>query len=88
LVAVENLSLEINSGELFGFVGPNGSNKSTTIKCILNFIKKNSGKVYMSNVEFLETNITEKSNIGYLASEIKLHDDLISKQIIGNAKKI
>lgn len=87
LVAVENLSLEISSGEIFGFVGPNGSGKSTTIKCILNFIKKNSGKVYINNVEFLETNITEKNNIGYLASEIKLYDDLTGKQIIEYSKK-
>ncbi len=45
--AVSNLSLEVNSGEIFGFLGLNGAGKSTTIKMMLSLLKPSSGSIYM-----------------------------------------
>ncbi|WMJ86829.1 ABC transporter permease [Anaerocolumna sp. MB42-C2] len=45
--AVSNLSLEVNGGEIFGFLGLNGADKSTTIKMILSLLKPSSGSIYM-----------------------------------------
>ena len=45
--AVSNLSLEVNSSEIFGFLGLNGAGKSTTIKMMLSLLKPSSGSVYM-----------------------------------------
>ena len=72
---VENLSLELEDGEIFGFIGPNGAGKSTTIKCIMNFINKTSGNIYINNILVEDKNFEYKNLIGYLPSEIHLYDD-------------
>lgn len=72
---VENLSLELKDGEIFGFIGPNGSGKSTTIKCIMNFINKTSGNIYINDILVEDKNFEYKNLIGYLPSEIHLYDD-------------
>ena len=72
---VENLSLELEDGEIFGFIGPNGAGKSTTIKCIMNFINKTSGNIYINNILVKDKNFEYKNLIGYLPSEIHLYDD-------------
>ncbi len=45
-LAVDNLSLEIEQGEIFGFLGPNGSGKTTTIRMLLSLIKPSGGEVF------------------------------------------
>ena len=72
---IENLSLELKDGEIFGFIGPNGAGKSTTIKCIMNFINKTSGNIYINDILVEDKNYEYKNLIGYLPSEIHLYDD-------------
>ncbi|RYD05048.1 hypothetical protein N752_11370 [Desulforamulus aquiferis] len=45
--AVSDLSLDVSSGEIFGFLGLNGAGKSTTIKMMLSLLKPSSGSIYM-----------------------------------------
>ena len=79
---IENLSLELNKGEIFGFIGPNGAGKSTTIKCIMNLINKNSGDIYIDGKINNKDDLELKEIIGYLPSEISLYDDMTVKQIL------
>ena len=79
---IENLSLELNKGEIFGFIGPNGAGKSTTIKCIMNLINKNSGDIYIAGKINNKDDLELKEIIGYLPSEISLYDDMTVKQIL------
>lgn len=79
---VENLSLELEEGEIFGFIGPNGAGKSTTIRSIMNLINKTSGKVLVEGKEFNSDNIEIKEKIGYLPSEIHLYDDLTVEEML------
>lgn len=79
---IENLSLELNKGEIFGFIGPNGARKSTTIKCIMNLINKNSGDIYIDGKINSKDDLELKEIIGYLPSEISLYDDMTVKQIL------
>lgn len=78
VVAVKDLSLELNRGEVFGFIGPNGAGKSTTIKCILNFISKTEGEILLDD-KIIDDDA--KNKIGYLPSEIHLYDDLTVKEM-------
>ena len=79
---VENVNLNIKSGEIFGFIGPNGAGKSTTIRCIMNLINKTKGEIYVNGELDTKDNIKLKDTIGYLPSEIHLYDDLKVKDII------
>ena len=45
LIALDNFSLEIKQGEVFGLLGPNGSGKTTTINCLLSLLKYDKGEV-------------------------------------------
>lgn len=73
---VENLSLTLDSGEIFGFIGPNGAGKSTTIRSVMHLINKNAGQVFVDGKEFLRDDVETKRKIGYLPSEVFLYDDL------------
>lgn len=79
---VEDVTLKINSGEVYGFIGPNGAGKSTTIRTILNLINKTSGEIYINGEKSTKDNLRQKEIIGYLPSEISLYDDLTVKEII------
>lgn len=64
--AVSDLSLEVNGGEIFGFLGLNGAGKSTTIKMMLSLLKPSSGSIYMlgNKVDSGTYKLWEK--VGYL----------------------
>lgn len=79
---VENINLEIEKGTIYGFIGPNGAGKSTTIKCIMNFINKNNGDVYINDTVINNKNYKIKEEIGYLPSEIHLYDNLTVKKML------
>lgn len=81
ILGVKNVSLEIKDGEIFGFIGPNGSGKSTTIRCIMNMINKDSGNIFINNIDHKE-NEKIKHLIGYLPSEVFLYDDLTVKEML------
>lgn len=61
---LDNLSFEIDEGKIYALIGQNGSGKTTTIKCILNFSKANSGTITF-NGEKIKTLINEGFEIGY-----------------------
>lgn len=79
---VENLSLQLNEGEIFGFIGPNGAGKSTTIRSIMNLLNKTSGEILIDGKVFDKDDLNTKAKSGYLPSEIHLYDDLTVKQML------
>jgi len=80
--SVENLSLEINDGEIFGFIGPNGAGKSTTIKCITSIIGFNEGSVVLDGVSLKENPNAVKSQIGYVSDDHVLYEGLTGIEYI------
>ena len=52
LLAVDNLSFKVNDGEVFAFLGANGSGKTTTIRCLLKIYQKDKGRLKKKNEEF------------------------------------
>lgn len=69
-----HLNLEIKKGEMVGFVGTNGSGKTTTIRCLLGYIKPTSGKCYVLNMESWENASKIAKHIGYVPGEIGFPD--------------
>ena len=81
-VAVDNLTMNVNKGEVLGFLGPNGAGKSTTMKMITGFIKPSSGKIEVNNMDVEENPIECKRLIGYLPEGAPLYGDMTPKNLL------
>lgn len=69
---VRDLSFAIEHGEIFGYLGPNGSGKTTTIRLMLNFIRASSGEVRLFGKPVTKSGKELRQRIGYLPGEIGL----------------
>lgn len=69
-----NLNLEIKKGEMVGYVGTNGSGKTTTIRHIMGFLKPTSGEVLVNGLSSWEHSNEIVKNIGYVPGEIAFPD--------------
>lgn len=69
-----DISLSINKGEMIGFVGTNGSGKTTTIRSILGFIKPTSGEAYVNGMKSWENQSEIAKLVGYVPGEIAFPD--------------
>ena len=76
LTAVDNLDLEVKSGEILGLLGPNGSGKSTTINCILSLLKKDAGSVKIFGKEMSPDAYDIKRRIGIVFQDVAVYDEL------------
>jgi ABC-2 type transport system ATP-binding protein len=74
--AIEDVSLEVKSGEIVGFLGPNGAGKSTTIKCLTGILPYTEGSISICGYNLKDYPIEAKSQIGYVADENILYDGL------------
>jgi ABC-2 type transport system ATP-binding protein len=64
--AINNLSFQINKGEIVGFLGPNGAGKSTTMKILTGFMPATSGKANVAGFDVFDRPMDVKRNVGYL----------------------
>lgn len=69
-----NINLKIKQGEMVGFVGTNGSGKTTTIRCLLGFIKPTSGCAYVKGLETWKNASEVAKSVGYVPGEIAFPD--------------
>ena len=74
--AVDNLSMDVKSGEVLGFLGPNGAGKSTTMKMITGFIKPTEGIIKVNGMDVEKNPIECKKLIGYLPEGAPLYGDM------------
>ncbi len=64
--AINNLTFQINKGEIVGFLGPNGAGKSTTMKILTGFMPATSGKAQIAGFDVFDRPTDVKRNVGYL----------------------
>ncbi len=76
LVAVDKLNLTINSGEIFGLLGPNAAGKSTTIRLLAGILRPDSGKASILGLDLFAQTELIKQHIGYVAQQFSLYPDL------------
>ena len=76
VLAVDNLSLNVEKGEIYGFLGPNGAGKTTTIRTILNFITPSKGKISVFGLDSVNDSVKIKKILGYLAGDIALFENM------------
>lgn len=81
-LAVDNISFDVNNGEIFGFLGPNGAGKSTTIKAIVGLIKKSRGEIKIDGIKLEDDPLLYKNKFSYLADNPDLFDKFTGVEYI------
>jgi ABC-2 type transport system ATP-binding protein len=76
LVAVEEITLDIQRGEVFGLLGPNGSGKTTTIRMLCGLLEPTSGSASVAGFDVEKDPEGVKRHIGYMSQKYGLYDDL------------
>jgi len=78
--AVNNLTLQIQEGEVFGFLGPNGAGKTTTLLMFLGLTEPTSGKVRVMGFDPTRDPFHVKEKVGYLPENVGFYDDMDARQ--------
>ncbi|MCK9289304.1 MAG: ABC transporter ATP-binding protein [Acholeplasmataceae bacterium] len=84
---VFDLSFDVKKGEVVGYLGPNGSGKTTTIRALLGFIKANSGEVIINGLNAFNDASQIMKVVGYLPGEISFLKGLTVKQLLSYTLK-
>ncbi len=74
--AVDELSLDIETGTFFGILGPNGAGKTTLINLVTGILKPDSGNIFVNGKLVSKNNLKARKNIGYVPQDIALYSDL------------
>jgi len=80
--AVNNLSLEVGSGEIFGFLGLNGAGKTTAIRILLDLLRPDSGSASILGHDCQADGLRARLNIGYLPGELGIYSDLTGREVL------
>ncbi len=78
--AVDNLSLTVNTGEIFGFLGANGAGKTTAIRMLCGLLEPTSGSGHVSGLDIVTQYELIKRNIGYMSQKFALYPDLTARE--------
>lgn len=80
--AVNNISFEVNKGEIFGFLGANGAGKTTAMKMLIGISKPSSGEATVAGFDVKTNSEMVKKSIGYMSQKFSMYDDLTIKENI------
>lgn len=76
LIALDHFNLEIQKGEIFGLLGPNGSGKTTTINCLLSLLKYDKGSIEIFGKQMTPDNYDIKRRIGIVMQNVAVFEEL------------
>ena len=76
LTALNDLTLNIEEGEVFGFIGPNGAGKTTTMRILTTLLKPTSGKAWVAGESVIDNPRAVRRNIGYMPDFFGVYDDM------------
>ena len=79
-IAVDNVNLKIQQGEIFGLLGPNGAGKSTAIKMIMGLLKPNSGEIFVEKYNVEKQNLEAKRLLGLVPQELAVFESLSARE--------
>ncbi len=89
-VGIEDLNLEVPQGAVFGFLGPNGSGKTTTIRLLLGFLRSDAGVGRVFGLDCWSESRRLKADVGYLPGDVRLYHWLTcatALRILGEARR-
>lgn len=74
--AVNGISIEVDVGEIFGFLGANGAGKTTTIRMLIGLLRPTSGEISVSGINVIQYPQKVRKIIGYMSQKFSLYEDL------------
>ncbi len=80
--AVDDLTLDILTGETFAFLGPNGSGKTTTLKCLVGLCRPTAGRIWIDGMESAKHRRELGARISYLPQRVQFQENLTAGEII------
>ncbi len=80
--AVDRISFSVRKGEIFGFLGPNGSGKTTTIRMLCGLLPPTEGRAWVAGVDVVRDRRAVKRRIGYMSQKFSLYLDLTVEENI------
>ncbi|HEY1063736.1 MAG TPA: ABC transporter ATP-binding protein [Candidatus Saccharimonadales bacterium] len=80
--SLDKLSISVESGEVYGFLGANGAGKSTTIRVLLNFLQPTSGQATILGKDSVKDSVTLKKHMGYLAGDVAFYNNVTGAQLL------
>jgi ABC-2 type transport system ATP-binding protein len=82
LTAVRDLALEVNQGEIFGFLGLNGAGKTTTIRILLDLLRPNAGTASVMGHDCQHQGLQVRALVGYLPGEVDFYGDMTGREVL------
>ncbi|MFX0202929.1 MAG: ABC transporter ATP-binding protein [Candidatus Hodarchaeota archaeon] len=79
---IENLSLEVYQGEIFGLLGPNGAGKTTTIRVLLDLIRRTSGEARIFGMDVVQHSTEIRQRSAYIPGELGLYEEKTARRNI------
>jgi ABC-2 type transport system ATP-binding protein len=79
---VEDLTLDVGTGEVFGFLGPNGAGKTTTIRLLMDLIRPTSGTIRVLGYDLRRDAVRARRRIGYLPGDLKLYSNMSGHELL------
>lgn len=82
VTAVDRLNLEVRAGEIFGFLGPNGSGKTTTIKMLVGLLEPTAGQAFICGHDIVKEPGKAKALLAYVPDQPKLYGKLSAREFL------
>jgi len=82
LTAVRDLDLDVEVGEIFGFLGVNGAGKSTTIRILLDFVRPTAGRASILGHDCQTEGLAARAAVGYLPGELGFYEDMTGEAVL------
>jgi len=79
-VAVDHVSFEVNAGEVVGYLGPNGSGKTTTIRMLLGLLEPSEGEATVLGFDAFRQTEEVRKRVGYMSQKFAIYDDLTVRE--------
>jgi ABC-2 type transport system ATP-binding protein len=80
VVAVDDVSIQVNEGEIFGFLGPNGAGKSTTMMILTTLLRPTKGQAFVSGFDIVSQQKKVREQIGYVQQDITIDEYLTGRE--------
>lgn len=80
--AVDQISFEVEEGEVVGFLGPNGAGKSTTMRILAGFMPATSGRARVAGLDVYEESLEVRRRVGYMPEMAPLYNDMRVKEYL------